>query len=54
MNGEVAGTWRRTQEKVTVQLWGRLSHRAREAIVTEAETLPLPGLRSSIAVAWED
>ncbi len=50
---EVAGTWRRSEATVTVQPWGRLSRPAREAVETEAEALPLPGLRDRIIVHWE-
>jgi hypothetical protein len=53
VGGEVAGTWRRSEATVTVQPWGRLSRAAREAVETEAEALPLPGLRDRINVRWE-
>jgi hypothetical protein len=51
--GEVVGTWRRAEGKLTVQAWQRLSRAAREAVVAEAESLPLPGLRGQILVGWE-
>jgi DNA glycosylase AlkZ-like len=40
--GEIVGTWRRAERTVTIQLWRRLSRAAREAVVAEAESLPLP------------
>lgn len=40
--GEIAGTWRRAQRTVTIQAWQKLSHAARESVVAEAESLPLP------------
>jgi hypothetical protein len=40
--GEIVGTWRRAERTVTIQLWRRLSRDAREAVVAEAESLPLP------------
>jgi winged helix DNA-binding protein len=40
--GNVVGTWRRAQRTVTIQTWQRLSRTAREAVVAEAESLPLP------------
>jgi hypothetical protein len=40
--GEVVGTWRRAQRTVTIQPWQRLSRAAREAVIAEAESLPLP------------
>ena len=52
VDGEVAGTWRRAEAKVTVQQWGRLSRAAREAVEAEAQALPLPGVRGPVIVRW--
>jgi hypothetical protein len=52
--GELAGTWRRADATLTVRPWGRLSRAARDAVVAEAEALPLPGLSRPIVVRWED
>jgi Winged helix DNA-binding domain len=54
VGGEVVGTWRRAQESVTIQTWRRLSRTARDAVETEAESLPLPGIEGQIAVSWKD
>jgi hypothetical protein len=54
VEGDVVGTWRRAHEKVTIQLWHRLSRRTREAVEAEACSLPLPGLEGEIAVRWDD
>jgi hypothetical protein len=54
VNGEVSGTWRRANEIVTIQAWGRPSRAARQAVEAEAATLPLPGLQGQIAVRWND
>lgn len=54
VEGEVVGTWRRTEATVTVRPWIRLSSAAREAVETEAGALPLPGVRRPIIVRWED
>jgi hypothetical protein len=54
VEGEVGGTWRRADATVTVQPWSRLSRAAREAVETEAEALPLPGVPGPIVVRWED
>ena len=51
--GEIIGTWRRTQHVVTLQPWRRLSAQDRVAVETEAAGLPLPGLQSSIEARWE-
>jgi hypothetical protein len=50
--GEVVGTWRRAQRTVTIQAWQRLSRAAREAVVAEAESLPLPDTGGRIVVHW--
>ncbi len=52
-DGEVVGTWRRANEKVSVQTWRRLKPVERDAAVEEAESLPLPGLPGPIAITWE-
>ena len=51
--GDVVGTWRRTQGRVTIQTWQRLSRAAREAVIAEAESLPLPDTAGRIAVHWD-
>jgi hypothetical protein len=53
VEGEVRGTWRRAQHKMQIEIWARLSPKAREAVEAEAATLPLPGLDRAIAVTWE-
>jgi hypothetical protein len=54
VEGELAGTWRRAHETVTVQTWHRLSPSAREAVEADAAALPLPGLRGRLVVRWDD
>jgi len=49
--GEVAGTWRRDQGKLTVDPWRRLSRSEREEVEAEAASLPLPGSRARSASA---
>ena len=53
VGGEIAGTWRRANEKVSIQRWRRLTGAERDAVVAEAEALPLPGLPGPIVVIWE-
>jgi hypothetical protein len=50
--GEIVGTWRRAQRTVTIQAWQRLSPVAREAVLAEAESLPLPDAGGPIVVHW--
>ena len=54
VEGELVGTWRRAQERVTIQTWRRLSRAARDAVETEAASLPLPGVQGRMAVQWDD
>ncbi len=48
--GEIAGTWRRAQRAVSITAWRRLSRNEREAVVAEAEGLPLPNAGGRIRV----
>ena len=50
--GEVVGTWRRAKERVTIETWQRLSRTSRDAVVAEAESLPLPDTAGRIVVHW--
>jgi hypothetical protein len=52
--GEVVGTWRRADTRVTIEPWRDLAPAEREAVAAEAESLPLPVLRGPIAVRWDD
>lgn len=52
VGGSVVGTWRRAQGTVTIRPWQRLSRTAREAVVEESESLPLPESAGSIVVEW--
>ena len=51
--GNIVGTWRRAGGKVTVQTWRRLSRADREAVLGEAESLPLPDAAGRIVVHWD-
>ena len=50
--GKVVGTWRRAHRNLTIQTWSKLSRVAREAVVAEAESLPLPDTGGQIVVRW--
>ncbi len=55
VEGEIAGTWRRADTMMTVQPWRRLSRAERDAVMAEAESLPLPGIEGRrIVVRWDD
>jgi Winged helix DNA-binding domain len=53
VEGEIAGTWRRAGAVMTVQPWRPLSGAERDAVVAEAESLPLPGLGGRIVIRWD-
>jgi winged helix DNA-binding protein len=53
VEGEIAGTWRRAHDTLTIRAWGRPSRTARAAIEAEAAALPLPGLEGRIVVRWD-
>lgn len=52
--GEIVGTWRRAQANPSIQRWRRLTRAERDAVETEAQSLPLPGIQREIAVRWDD
>jgi hypothetical protein len=53
IDGEIAGTWRRAGTVLTVQSWRRLSAAERDAVATEAASLPLPGIQGQVIVRWD-
>ena len=53
VEGEIRGTWRRSQHTVRVDAWSRLSRRLRDAVEAEAASLPLPGIDRRIEVVWD-
>jgi hypothetical protein len=52
VEGEIRGTWRRSQHTVRIDAWSRLSRRLRDAVEAEAASLPLPGIDRRIEVIW--
>lgn len=54
LEGEIVGTWRRANTDVTIKSWRRLSPTEREAVESEAASMPLPGNRESVRVSWDD
>ena len=54
VDGEIVGTWRRAQTDVTIDSWRRLSSAEREAVESEADSMPLPGIRQHVQVSWDD
>jgi Winged helix DNA-binding domain len=51
--GKVVGTWRRTQGRVTIRTCQRLSRASQDAVVAEAESLPLSDKAGRIVTRWE-
>jgi len=54
VDGEIRGTWRRSQHIVRIDLWQRLSRPRRDAVEREAGALPLPGVDRPIEVVWNE
>ncbi|HET9680851.1 MAG TPA: crosslink repair DNA glycosylase YcaQ family protein [Candidatus Limnocylindrales bacterium] len=52
LDGEVAGTWRRDQARLTVTPWRAMSGAERDATQAEAASLPLPNLQVPPTVDW--
>ncbi|HEY2311478.1 MAG TPA: crosslink repair DNA glycosylase YcaQ family protein [Gaiellaceae bacterium] len=52
VGGEIVGTWRRAKHELSVQPWRRLTRAERDAVESEAGSLPLPGIESEIDVRW--
>ncbi len=52
VGGNVVGTWRRARRTFTIQTWTKLTSAAREAVLAEAESLPLPDADGQIVVHW--
>jgi hypothetical protein len=53
VDGEVAGIWRRAGAVVTINAWRPLVPAAREAVIAEAQGMPLPDIAGRIVVRWE-
>jgi len=53
LEGEIVGTWRRADADITISPWRRLTRKERDALVAEAESLPLPGLQGRTGVSWD-
>jgi hypothetical protein len=51
--GELVGTWRRANAKLSIELWRKLTRVEREAVEAEAQALPLPGVEGQIGVSWD-
>jgi len=53
IDGEIAGTWRRANETITIETWRRLPRASREAVESEARSLPIP-VERPIVVRWNE
>jgi hypothetical protein len=53
VEGEIVGTWRRAHADLSIQPWRRLTRAERSAVEAEAQSLPLPGVKTEIAVRWD-
>ena len=53
VEGEIRGTWRRSQHVGADRRLGTPSREARDAVEAEAASLPLPALDRRIEVVWD-
>lgn len=53
VEGETVGTWRRAEHVLTIQPWQQLSRAQRDAVETEAASLPLPGINRPMDIRWD-
>lgn len=54
VEGEIAGTWRRSGATVTIRPWQRLTASQRRAVEGEAGSLPLPDVHGAAEVRWAE
>jgi hypothetical protein len=52
VDGEIVGTWRRAKRVLTIDTWKKLAPSARDAVVAEADALPLPDPGTGMTVHW--
>lgn len=52
VEGETVGTWRRAKHVLTIQPWIALSGAQRDAVETEAGSLPIPGVNRAMDIRW--
>jgi hypothetical protein len=52
VDGEIVGTWRRAKRALAIDTWKKLSPAARDAVVAEAEALPLPDPGEGMTLHW--
>ncbi len=52
LDGELVGTWRRADSRLTIEAWRTLSPTEQEAVEAEAQTLPLPDVARGLEVSW--
>ena len=53
VGGEIAGVWRRAGPVLAMQAWRRLTAGERDALVAEAEALPLPDVSGRIRATFD-
>ena len=54
IGGEIIGTWRRSQNKLAIDTWRRLSREERAAVDAEASTLPIPGIKDTMSISFTE
>jgi len=54
VEGEIVGTWRRSQTDFAIGTWRPLTPGQRQAVEAEAHSMPLPGSEQGVRVEWSD
>jgi hypothetical protein len=52
VDGEIVGTWRRAKRVLRIDTWKKLPPAVRDAVVAEAESLPIPDPGEGMTVHW--
>lgn len=54
VGGDIVGTWRRSQNKLAIDTWRRLSGEEKAAVDAEASSLPIPGIKGAITISYSE
>ena len=54
VGGEIVGTWRRSQNKLAIDTWRRLTREEKASVDAEGSTLPIPGIKGAMSISYTD
>ncbi|MGH8952112.1 MAG: DNA glycosylase AlkZ-like family protein [Acidimicrobiia bacterium] len=52
VGGEIVGTWRRSQNKLAIDTWRRLTRDEKASVDAEGSTLPIPGIKGAMSISY--